>query len=65
MQDAMAQHPSNALINVKLFNGVDNKILEDVTVFVVDGKIERAVRRQSISDRKGVFVERVPAPLCG
>jgi len=41
MQVAMAQDTSYALINARLFNGVDNKIFENITVFVVDGKIER------------------------
>jgi imidazolonepropionase-like amidohydrolase len=41
MQVAMGQGTSYALINARLFNGVDNEIFEGVTVFVVDGKIER------------------------
>lgn len=40
-QPVMAQSNSYALINARLFNGVDNRIVENATVFVVDGKIER------------------------
>ena len=41
MQLAVAQDVSYALINARLFNGVDNKIIQGATVFVADGKIER------------------------
>ena len=41
IQLAVAQDISYALINARLFNGVDNEIIEGATVFVVDGKIER------------------------
>lgn len=40
-QLAIAQEGNYALVNGRLFNGVDNDIIEDATVFVVDGKIER------------------------
>lgn len=40
-QSAAAADNAYALINGRLFNGVDNKIHEDVTVLVVDGKIDR------------------------
>ena len=39
-QLVLAQEESYALVNGKLFNGVDNKIFEDVTIFVDDGKID-------------------------
>ena len=42
-QLAMAQENSYALVNARLFNGVDNKILEEVTVLVSDGKIDGVV----------------------
>ena len=38
-QSCFAQDTSYALTNAQLFNGVDNKILEDSTVFVERGKI--------------------------
>ncbi|MCH8072537.1 MAG: amidohydrolase family protein, partial [Proteobacteria bacterium] len=38
---AMAQSASYALTNSNVFNGVDNRLRENVTVFVKDGKIER------------------------
>ena len=40
---AVAQDGSIALTNVHVFNGTDNKLLENRTVFVKDGKIERVV----------------------
>ena len=40
-QLVMGQENSYALVNARLFNGVDNKIFEEVTIFVIDGKIER------------------------
>jgi len=40
-QPVMAQSNSYALINARLFNGVDNDIIEGATVFVAEGKIER------------------------
>jgi imidazolonepropionase-like amidohydrolase len=40
-QLAMAQGGSYALTNANLFNGVDNRIQENATVLVNDGKIER------------------------
>ncbi len=40
-QAATAQQDSYALINARLFNGVDNRIYEGATVFVADGKIQR------------------------
>ena len=38
---AMAQGVSYALTNSNVFNGVDDRIQENVTVFVNDGRIER------------------------
>ncbi len=38
---ALADGTSYALTNANLFNGTDNKIYEDATVFVKDGLIER------------------------
>lgn len=40
-QLATAQEGNYALVNGRLFNGVDNEIIEHATVFVVDGKIQR------------------------
>jgi len=40
-QSAVAQDESYALINAHVFNGIDNEIYENRTVFVKDGKIER------------------------
>ncbi|MGI9203944.1 MAG: amidohydrolase family protein [Woeseiaceae bacterium] len=40
-QICSAQEDSFALINANIFNGVDNEIIENATVFVKDGKIER------------------------
>ena len=40
-QLAMAQHASYALTNANLFNGVDDRIRGNSTVFVKDGRIER------------------------
>ena len=37
----IGQENSYALINARLFNGVDNKIFEEATIFVRDGKIDR------------------------
>ncbi|TDJ32408.1 MAG: amidohydrolase family protein [Gammaproteobacteria bacterium] len=41
---AMAQGASYALTNSNLFNGVDDRIQENVTVFVKDGRIERIAK---------------------
>jgi imidazolonepropionase-like amidohydrolase len=38
---SVAQDNSYALTNANLFNGIDNKIFENATVFVKDGKIDR------------------------
>ena len=40
-QLTMAQSASYALTNANIFNGVDNRIRENATVFVKDTKIER------------------------
>lgn len=40
-QSALAESKAYALTNAMLFNGVDNEIYEDATVFVKDGKVER------------------------
>jgi len=40
-QSAMAEGDSFALTNANLFNGIDNAIYENRTVFVKNGKIER------------------------
>ena len=40
-QPTVAEESDYALVNGRLFNGVDNRIIEDATVFVVDGRIER------------------------
>lgn len=40
-QICAAQDESYALVNANIFNGVDNEIIENATVFVKDGKIER------------------------
>jgi imidazolonepropionase-like amidohydrolase len=40
-QICAAQEGSFALVNANIFNGVDNEIIENATVFVKDGKIER------------------------
>ena len=40
-QPTVAEESDYALVNGRLFNGVDNRIIDDATVFVVDGKIER------------------------
>ncbi|MGI9222764.1 MAG: amidohydrolase family protein [Woeseiaceae bacterium] len=40
-QVTVAQENSYALVNGRLFNGIDNKIIENATVYVVDGKIDR------------------------
>jgi imidazolonepropionase-like amidohydrolase len=40
-QSAMAEGDSFALMNANLFNGIDNAIYENRTVFVKNGKIER------------------------
>lgn len=42
-QVAAAQSESYALINANLFNGIDNRIHNDVTVFVKNGRIEDIV----------------------
>ena len=41
---AMAQGASYALTNSNVFNGVDDRIQENVTVFVKDGRIERIAK---------------------
>ena len=38
---ASAEQQAYALVNGRVFTGIDDKILDDVTVLVVDGKIER------------------------
>jgi imidazolonepropionase-like amidohydrolase len=48
VQLAAAQSGSYALINANLFNGVDDRIQNDVTVLVKDGKIE-AIAAQGAS----------------
>ena len=40
-QLVVGQENSYALVNGRLFNGIDNKIFEDITIFVADGKIDR------------------------
>ena len=40
-QFSMAQDDAYALTNANLFNGIDNEIHENATVFVKDGKIDR------------------------
>lgn len=40
-QPTAAEESHYALVNGQLFNGVDNRIIQDATVFVVDGKIDR------------------------
>ena len=40
-QVVVGQENSYALVNGRLFNGIDNKIFEDITIFVADGKIDR------------------------
>jgi imidazolonepropionase-like amidohydrolase len=39
-QVVMGQENSYALVNARLFNGVDNQIFEEVTILVSDGKID-------------------------
>ena len=39
-QPLLGQENSYALVNARLFNGVDDKIFEEVTVLVSDGKID-------------------------
>jgi len=62
-QLSMAQGSSYALTNANLFNGVDNRIQENVTVMVNDGKIERIIAgdaaipsRYEIIDCEGNFL---------
>lgn len=40
-QLSMGENNSYALTNAKLFNGIDNEVFENTTVFVKDGKISR------------------------
>ena len=40
-QLSFAQSASYALTNANLFNGLDDRIIENATVFVKDGRIER------------------------
>ena len=44
-QICTAQEEAFALINANIFNGVDNEVIENATVFVKDGKIERLAGR--------------------
>ena len=44
---AMAQGASYALTNSNVFNGVDDRIQENVTVFVKDGSIEHIAKSNS------------------
>ena len=62
-QFAAAQDESYALTNANLFNGVDNEIYANRTVFVKDGKIERIAepgvsvsRDYTVIDAEGSFL---------
>jgi len=45
-----------ALVNGRIFNGIDNKILENHTIFVSDGKIEKiANSNDAVNDRYTVI----------
>ena len=45
---SMAQAASYALIHANLFNGVDDRIHDDATVFVKDGQIERIASANAV-----------------
>ena len=52
---ALAGAEDYALVNAHLFNGVDDRLQEDVVVFVRDGRIEQIASRQS-ADTDGYAV---------
>jgi imidazolonepropionase-like amidohydrolase len=48
LQVAEGNENAYALINGHVFNGVDNKIIEDATVLVVDGRLDRIVDSEDV-----------------
>jgi imidazolonepropionase-like amidohydrolase len=56
-QFAAAENDSYALINANLFNGVDDRIHNDVTVFVKNGKIEEIASKGASVDASYTVVD--------
>ena len=56
-QLAVAQSASYALINANLFNGIDDRIRSDVTVFVKNGRIEEIAGKDAPVDESYTVID--------